>query len=197
MRKPRIKQNGATYHVTARINRQELIFQYLEFKELFIVVMKEAKNKFSFCFRNFCIMGNHVHLDIEPLAGTDLSKLMQWTLSVFAKRYNIVFGYKGHVWYDRFKSRIIKTVRQYINTFFYIANNPIRAGLVNHPYDFAYNGLTFHKNNKDPGLLDPVHDWMKPLIEEFLKKFTVEKYQKTRKSLSFHDKKPGRPRKKR
>ena len=196
MRKPRIKKEGAIYHVCARANRQELIFKNEQFKELLLKVILEAKKKYSFLFRNFCLMDNHVHFDIEPKENIDISRIMQWILSIFARRYNKIFDYKGHVWYDRFKSKIINSLEQYINTFFYIATNPIRAGLVKHPLEYAYNGLTFYKNNKDPGLLDPVFDWLKPLIDKFLAEFVPEQYQKTVPEHSFRDKRPGRPRNK-
>jgi len=196
MRKPRIKREGAIYHIAARVNRQEEIFINEHFKELILDVLKEAKKKYSFLFRNFCLMDNHVHLDIEPKENVDISRIMQWILSVFARRYNKIFGYKGHVWYDRFKSKIINSIQQYINTFFYIANNPIRARIVKHPLEYAYSGLTFYKNNKDPGLLDPLFDWLKPLIDKFLAEFRVEKHVNPVSEYSFRDKKPGRPGKK-
>ncbi len=124
MRRPRIKIRGATYHAIGRINRQEMIFADTVIKELLLKKIREAKLKFSFIIKNFCIMGNHVHLIIKPLEHSDLSKIMQWVLGNFAREYNIEQGYKGHVWYDRFKSVIIDDEKQMYRTQFYIWNNP-------------------------------------------------------------------------
>ena len=162
MRKPRHIVLNAAYHICARANRQELILEDEQIKLLFLEVLQRAKKKYGFIFRNFCIMGNHIHLEITPQNDISISKIMQWILSVFAQQYNKKFGYKGHVWYDRFKSKVIESVQQLINTYLYIANNPVRAALVDHPLKFAYSGITFYKNGppsptyKD--LLDPLED---------------------------------------
>ena len=86
MRKPRILQEGATYHVTAKINRGEHIFESDEIKSLFMDIVKRAKKKYKFSIKNFVIMGNHIHFLVEP--KDCLSKVMQWILSVFAVYYN-------------------------------------------------------------------------------------------------------------
>lgn len=128
MRKPRILKVGAEYHVMARINRQEMIFDKDVFKTMFVEVLCRARKKYPFSFRNFCIMGNHVHLIIRPKGRpkgrTSLSRLMQWILSVFARKFNDHRGYKGHVWYDRFKSKIIESLAQLDKTNIYLMMNP-------------------------------------------------------------------------
>ena len=151
MRKPRRLSPNAIYHVCARANRQELILEDEQMKYMVLDVIKRAKKKYKFIFRNFCIMGNHIHLEIEPQGDVSLSKIMQWILSVFAIHYNRLYKYKGHVWYDRFKSKIIESFQQLVNTFLYIANNPVRAELVNHPLDFKYSGLHFHERGAPQG----------------------------------------------
>lgn len=134
------------YHVVARANRKEFILNSDEMKTLFLQVVDTARKKYSFQITNFCIMGNHFHLMITPSKGENLSKIMQWILSVFAIRYNRIFGYTGHVWYDRFKSKIIDGLQQFLHAFFYILENPVRAGLVKKPWDYKFNGVTFLRN---------------------------------------------------
>ncbi len=191
MRKPRIIVQGAAYHVCARINRQEMILENKQFKMMFLDVVAQAKKKYQFKFRNFCIMGNHVHLDIQPDNEITISKIMQWILSVFALRYNKMHNYKGHVWYDRFKSKVIETVKQLINTFLYISCNPVRAKLVSHPLEFPFSGLSFHKVNhmvyKD--LLDKPDEKLIKIIDDFLNIFDREKHTKVIEECSFISKK--------
>ena len=59
MRKARIIQEGATYHVTGKTNRGEFILYSDEVKDLFLSVLREAKNKYDFKLINFCIMSNY------------------------------------------------------------------------------------------------------------------------------------------
>ena len=134
-------------------------------------------------------------MDIEPKENANLSKIMQWILSVFAVRYNKLFNYKGHVWYDRFKSKLINSLLQYIRTFLYIANNPVRAGLADHPLKFAYSGLTLIKKNKWKDILDPPPKWLKPFINRFLDNFSTEGSKKNRNDCSFQPKKSGKHKK--
>jgi len=91
-------------------------------------------------------MSNHVHLIIQPLGDENLSSIMQWILSVFARLYNITFNYKGHVWYDRFKSFVIYNYRIFLAIFLYIAYNPVRAGIAKDPFAYKYNGVSFCRN---------------------------------------------------
>lgn len=153
MRQPRRLVPGATYHVIARINRREFLLAAPAIKQILIGVMARAKGRFSFELISVCIMDNHIHLMIRPGDSSSLSRIMQWILSVFALRYNRSLGIQGHVWYDRFKSVVIGGLRQFIATFNYIYENPVRAGIVTFREQYRYGpwGLIRHG---PPGLID-------------------------------------------
>ncbi|TVQ26351.1 MAG: transposase [Spirochaetaceae bacterium] len=140
MRKPRKTQKGATYHVVARANRKEFIFRRDFIKDLFLETIHDAHDRYSFRVMNICIMSNHVHLMIKPDNGENISRVMQWILGVFAMRFNRELGLQGHVWYDRFKSKVIESFRQFLATFLYISENPLRAGLVESVDEYKYVG---------------------------------------------------------
>lgn len=167
MRHPRVLQPGAEYHVVARANRREFIFDSGEIKELFLDVLRKAKKKYAFSVSNFCIMSNHIHLMIRPGPGESLSKIMQWILSVFAARFNRIFGYVGHVWYDRFKSKVIASFRHYLAAFFYIAANPVRANMVDLITEYPFCGVR-HIREGDYSVLDPPTDELLLLVPELL-----------------------------
>ncbi len=141
MRKLRLLKKGAKYHVTAKINRGENAFELNEIKDIFLDVVKRAKKKYKFAIYNFVIMNNHIHFIIHPKEKSNLSRIMQWILSVFAMQFNRIFKYEGHVWKGRFWSKIIDDIKQFIDTFKYISNNPVRAKMVNNPRDYKYGGL--------------------------------------------------------
>lgn len=145
MRKPRILQKGATYHVTARANRQELIMDPHGMKVLFLATILRAKKRYRFQISNFSILGNHFHLIITPGSGESLSAIMQWILSVFAMAYNRKLGLTGHVWGERFFSKVIEGLKELLRTFEYIDENPVRAGLVARAEQWEYGGLAHHR----------------------------------------------------
>lgn len=154
MRKPRKLIKGAIYHVTMRANRKEMIFESKGIRALYMLVLSLAKDKYLFTIENFIIMGNHVHLMIRPEENENLSRIMQWINSVFAMKYNKIFGLTGHVWGERFYSKPLLTLHEYLTTFAYINNNPVCAKLVNNMYNWAYSGCRFCIEGKF-GVLDP------------------------------------------
>jgi putative transposase len=141
MRKPRQLREGARYHVSARANRKEMIFEPNQVKDLFLSTVKRAKKKYDFRIENFCIMGNHFHFLIQPGKGTSLSSILQWILSVFAMSYNRQKGLTGHVWGDRFSSRIINTLAEYVQAFSYIDANTTKRYKVSCLGEWQYSAL--------------------------------------------------------
>jgi putative transposase len=155
MRKNRRLLEGAEYHVTARINRGEMVFLNRENRELFIDVLKRAKKKYHFSVKNFCIMGNHIHFLIKPGHGVSLSKIMQWLLGVFAQLWNKRHGLTGHLWGDRFFSRIISGIFDFLRVFSYIDQNPVAAGLAEQSEQWEYGGA-WHRKNGINDIIDSV-----------------------------------------
>jgi putative transposase len=160
MRKPRELRDGARYHVTARANRKEMILDSSMSKDLFLAVVKRAKRKYRFQIENFSIMGNHFHLVIVPGRGTSLSGIMQWIMSVFAMAYNRIHGQTGHVWGERFFSRIIMGWREFVAIFAYIDENPIKANLVSDNGTWLYGGL-WHSLTGCRAVLDEDPAWIR------------------------------------
>jgi putative transposase len=163
MRKPRELREQAKYHVTARANRKEMILDSSRTKALFLDVIAKAKKRYSFRIDNFTVMGNHFHLIIQPGKGVSLSRIMQWILSVFAQAYNRQHGFTGHVWGERFFSRIIGTVREYLWTFSYIDENPVKAGLTDFGGDWTYGGLFFRRRGIQE-IIDPLPEYFSLLL---------------------------------
>jgi putative transposase len=163
MRKARKLKKGARYHVISRTNRREMSMQSSEIKDLFLKTIEQAKIKFEFQIYNFCIMGNHFHIIIEPLGDENLSKIMKWILGVFAQRWNKFHKTSGHFWGDRFFSRIIHSLREFLNVFRYIDRNPVQGNLCKNERDWPYGGL-FHRRKGQMTIVGSLPDWLLTLI---------------------------------
>lgn len=155
MRKPRQTRDNARYHVSARANRKEMIFDREYSKILMMQTILRAKRKFAFSLENFCIMGNHYHLIIKPGKHENLSRILQWIMSVFAMAYNRHFNLSGHVWGERFFSRILQSLKEYLRIFEYIDDNPVKAGLVRSKAMWPF-GRFAYKMSLARFLIDPL-----------------------------------------
>ena len=147
MRKLRLLKKGAKYHVSAKINRGEHIFEPDEIKKLFMKIVKRSKKKYKFSLYNFVVMNNHIHFIIYPHENESLPRIMQWILSVFAMYYNKIHKLKGHCWQNRYWSKIIDDIKQFIDTFNYISDNPVKADMVGDAGEYRYGGLYYILKN--------------------------------------------------
>ncbi|MDR2150184.1 MAG: transposase [Spirochaetaceae bacterium] len=143
-----LTDQGLTYHVTSKVNRDAFELELDEMKQLFLTVIEEAKTKKGFKFKlwNFCIMGNHFHFLITPEKGQSLSEILKWIKMVFAIRWNKKHHKTGHFWGDRFYSREIKDEKDFWTVYNYIDQNPIAAGLVKKPEQWQYSGA-YHREH--------------------------------------------------
>jgi putative transposase len=165
MRHNRQLKPYAVYHVTARINRGEMVFNETAMRVLFLAFVKRVKKKYPMAIYNFCVMGNHIHFAIRPDKGSSLSKIMQWLLGNYAKEWNKVHGVKGHLWGDRFFSKIISTGRDFLRVFEYISHNPVEAGLAGRADEWEYGGVC-HFIKGETSILD-----IPPLIQAMYQAF--------------------------
>jgi putative transposase len=115
-----------TYFVSSKINRGAKDLDRAEFKALFLDFVGIAKKKFRFKLWNFCIMGDSIYFLIKPEGEASLSEIMQWIKCNFAKKWNRLHNTSGHLWGDRFYSRIIED-KDLRDTSAFIDNIPTTA----------------------------------------------------------------------
>jgi REP element-mobilizing transposase RayT len=101
----------------------------------------------------FCLMSNHVHLLIDqqdisnPLPRRDgkhytaLSRAMRLLKGKSATLCNRVLGRSGPFWQHESYDHVVRDVREYQGILVYIANNPVKAGLVEDWQDWPYTFL--------------------------------------------------------
>lgn len=142
-----------------------MILESEEMRELMLSVLGRAKSRYVFAMANFCVMGNHVHLLISPGKGESLSAIMRWVNSVFAMAFNRKTGQTGHVWGGRFFSRIVDGARDFLRTLGYMDWNPVRARMVDNPWDWGHGGLGHHRTGRRD-LVDDVPAWARLLLPE-------------------------------
>jgi REP element-mobilizing transposase RayT len=107
MRKPRILEALAWYWVITAINRHESLFLDRVAVDLFNRVLREAGKRFAIEVRHLVIQADRVLFYIKPADGFQLPVIMQWIKQTFACRYNAMKRLDGHVWGDRYWSKVL------------------------------------------------------------------------------------------
>jgi REP element-mobilizing transposase RayT len=108
MRKLRLLQQNVWYEISTRINNREPLFQEKKVRDIFKKVFRETKLRFAFEIRGFSLKGDLLRFYIRPEDGLKLSAIMKWMKQTFAQRYNRWAGRTGHIWGDRYWSRILE-----------------------------------------------------------------------------------------
>jgi REP element-mobilizing transposase RayT len=122
----------------ARGNGRMTIFRddrdFREFTQLLRHVVERYKLE---CW-NYCLMPNHYHATIRPLQP-NLSRAMQLLNSRYARYWNRRHTKVGHVFQAPFKAQIVQDDGYARTLSRYVALNPVRARLVEHPEDWRWS----------------------------------------------------------
>ena len=87
----RIEFGGALYHVTARGDRREPIYEDDEDRRIFLQTLAGVVERFNWVCHAHCLMTNHYHLVIETPDG-NLSKGMRQLNGVFTGLHMVSVG---------------------------------------------------------------------------------------------------------
>jgi REP element-mobilizing transposase RayT len=96
------------YEIRTRINNREPLFRFHKALALFTRVFRETKRRFVFEVRGLCLADDWLTFYIRPADGLELPAIMKWLKQVFAQRYNRAEDRIGHIWGDRYGSRIVE-----------------------------------------------------------------------------------------
>jgi putative transposase len=125
----RIEYAGALYHVTARGNRQEDIFNSDIDRKAFLEVLAQVVERFNWLVHAYCLMDNHYHLLIETPDG-NLSNGMRQLNGVYTQTSNRINNRVGHVFQGRYKAILVQKESYLLELARYIVLNPVRARMV-------------------------------------------------------------------
>jgi putative transposase len=152
------------HHVTQRGNRRQDVFFWDADYQAYLDLLQEWAAKAGTDIWAYCLMPNHVHLVLVPTVEDGLRATLGETHRRYTSRINKREHCTGHLWQDRFGSfpmdeaHLMACVR-------YIEQNPVRAGLVKKPQDWAWSSARAHLDGRDDGtvvvepMLSRVPDW--------------------------------------
>ncbi|MBO1511914.1 REP-associated tyrosine transposase [Metabacillus bambusae] len=149
-RQNRICFPGAAYHITARGNNKNTIFHDERDYYMYLEYVKETNSRYPFLLHSYCLMPNHLHLQIET-PQESISKIMKLIQMRYAMYFNKRYSLVGHVFQERFGSKLILNASYFMTVNRYIHLNPVKANIVKKPEDYKWSSYTTYITpNKNP-----------------------------------------------
>ena len=132
------------FHVFTRGIPERPIYLDDEDRYLFLAMLERGSASHRITIHARCLMPTHYHAVVEATRA-DLSRGMQWVHSSYAITFNRRHGRFGHLFAERFSSRVIESDEYLHDVCAYILLNPVKAGLCDRiedwPWSYSRYGL--------------------------------------------------------
>ena len=110
----RLEYAGALYHVTARGNHQEDIYEDDDDRLAFLSVFEDVCQRYNWVCHAYCLMSNHYHLLIET-PDANLSKGMRQLNGVYTQTFNRNHKREGIYSRDAIRPYLLRKIIIYSN----------------------------------------------------------------------------------
>ena len=144
----RIVMENVPHHITQRGNYEQKIFYSDKDRMYYLKLMKKYSQIYSLKILAYCLMNNHVHFIVMPQKKDSIAKTFKVVSMRYAQYINKKRHLAGHLWQNRFYSCIMDERHAYIATK-YVEQNPIKADIVNEPWDWKWSSARYHIGDKD------------------------------------------------
>lgn len=196
----RLIVDGGLYHVLTRGNNNQAVFRQDADCRRYLTLLAAYARACGLSVCHYALLPDHVHLIVEVSVGTSLSRAMLGLNLAYALSYRKRYGYHGHLWRGRFKSRLLSPGSELPEHGRYVELHPVRSGLVADPANYTWTSYRAHAQ----GAADPVvspHVWYRQLgvsdaeRREGYRRFVLEALSAPSPEPIFRAGGPGRPRK--
>lgn len=119
----RIKNEIGIYHIMVRSISDVSLFRDNLDKDKYLQLIRKYQQIFYFKIYAYCLMSTHAHIAID-CCGADISKIMKAINQCYSAYFNKKYDRHGHVFQDRFKSKLVENDKYLITLSAYIHNNP-------------------------------------------------------------------------
>ncbi|MFI5117437.1 MAG: REP-associated tyrosine transposase [Terriglobales bacterium] len=127
-----------TFFVTTKTSMGRALLQSERNATLFIEVLRSYVAAGKFKVHDFVVMPNHVHLLMTVEEDMSIEKAVQFVKGGFSYRLKKECGHSGEVWQRGFSDVRVEDRESFLQHREYIAQNPVKRGLVDSPEKFPY-----------------------------------------------------------
>jgi putative transposase len=134
---------GVPHHITQRGNFRQVVFEIAEDRRKYLEWLAEYAQRYGVEFWAYCLMSNHVHFIAVPQQADSLARTFNQAHMRYAQYVNRRSLRAGHLWQGRFFSCALDEQHAY-RAVRYVELNPVRAGLVVRPWEYAWSSARCH-----------------------------------------------------
>jgi putative transposase len=128
----RVRIQPETFAITAVAHQRRRIFQRTANADLMLNTLSRYREQGRFRLHGFVIMPDHIHVLITPAHDHSIERCVQLIKGGFS--FAIRKDFTGEVWQDGYHTHRITDAHDYNNQLLYIANNPTRKNIQDHPH---------------------------------------------------------------
>ena len=141
LRRSWLVESGSTNHCTWRSHNRSLVLDTDEARRKFLDLLAKYKDRYGIEIHAYCLMGTHPHVVVRAANGQeDFSRFWNVVNQCFARWSNRRTHGRGQVVMERLRSPRIRSGGPHALTVIRYADmNPVRAGLVGSPKDWAWS----------------------------------------------------------
>jgi putative transposase len=156
---------GSTNHCTWRSHNSTHVFELDTAKQIFLDLIRSTPAATAFKVRSYCLMGTHPHLVVVATKGqAAFSRFWQIINHLFARWYNRQQkSRRGQVVTQRMKSPMIQpgaNGRHVLTVMRYGDLNPVRAGMVPSPKDYAWSSYRHYAYGDPNDLIEDEPEYL-------------------------------------
>jgi putative transposase len=152
-----IKASSRTFFVTTKTSMGKCLLQSERNAYLLIDVLRTNVKAKKFQIHDFVIMPDHIHLLITVGEGVTIERAVQLIKGGFSYRLKKEFGYPQEVWHRGFADEHVNDRETFLAYRDYIAQNPVKAGLVDSPDKFPYTFTHLSHQKAEASNVTAVH----------------------------------------
>jgi putative transposase len=129
------------WHITHRCHKKEFLLKFVRDRRRYLRWLFEARKRYGLTVLNYTVTSNHVHLLVRDDGDRDvIPKSMQLIAGRTGQEFNYRKKRRGAYWEDRYHATAVETDRHLVQCLVYIDLNMVRAGVVDHPSQWAFGG---------------------------------------------------------
>ena len=128
-----ILSSGRVFFATTKTSAARRILQSERSAKLLIEVLRSNVAAGKFQLHDFVIMPDHLHLLMALPNDITIERAMQLVKGGFSYRFRKEYGFHGEVWQRGFSEVRVNDRQTWLQYREYIAQNPVKAGLVDSP----------------------------------------------------------------